>query len=119
MAKTSKTTSKCQISGDKKLKTIISLGYLPPVNKLQKIGSKLEEDHFYPTELIYSNISKLAQLNTIVDKKILFPKEYPYTSSTTKVLRENFKELSIECSKIIRLSKKDLVIQGMCNTKNK
>ena len=74
MAKTSKTTSKCQISGDKKLKTIISLGYLPPVNKLQKIGSKLEEDHFYPTELIYSNISHLAQLKTIVDKKILFPK---------------------------------------------
>ena len=118
MTKTSKTTSKCQISGDKKLKTIISLGYLPPVNKLQKIGSKLEEDHFYPAELIYSNISKLAQLNTIVDKQILFPKEYPYTSSTTKVLRENFKELSIECSKILKLNKKDLVIDIGSNDGN-
>jgi hypothetical protein len=38
MEKKSKTTSKCQVSGKKDLKKIISLGFLPPVNKLQKIG---------------------------------------------------------------------------------
>ena len=85
MRKTSITINKCQISGAKDLKTIVSLGYLPPVNKLKKINTLQEEDAFYPAELVYSNSSKLAQLNTIVDKTILFPKEYPYTSSTTKI----------------------------------
>ena len=67
---------------------------------------------------MYSSSSKLAQLNTIVDKKILFPKEYPYTSSTTKILRENFKELYSECKKIVNLSSKDLIIDIGSNDGN-
>ena len=92
MSQKSKTIDRCQISGAKDLKTILSLGYLPPVNKLIKINSSLCEEVFYPSELMYSQSSKLVQLSTIVNKEILFPKEYPYTSSTTKILRENFKE---------------------------
>ena len=118
MNKTSKTIDKCQVSKIKDLKTILSLGYLPPVNKLKKINSPLNEDTFYPAELVYSKSSKLVQLSTIVDKKILFPKEYPYTSSTTKILRENFKELYKECKKIISISKKDLIIDIGSNDGN-
>ena len=52
MEKKSKTINKCQVSGSRDLKTILSLGYLPPVNKLRKINSSLDEDTFYPiTEL--------------------------------------------------------------------
>ena len=116
--KKSKTINKCQISGTKDLKTIISVGYLPPVNKLKKIGSLLTEDVFFPSELVYSKSSHLVQLSTIVDKEILFPKEYPYTSSTTKILRENFKELYTDCNKIIDISKKDLVIDIGSNDGN-
>ena len=118
MHKKSKTIDRCQISGVKDLKTILSLGYLPPVNKLKKINSSLSEDVFYPAELMYSSSSKLFQLSTIVDKEILFPKEYPYTSSTTKVLRENFKELYKECKKILNISHKDLVIDIGSNDGN-
>ena len=39
MNKKSKTIDRCQISGVKDLKTILSLCYLPPVNKLKKINS--------------------------------------------------------------------------------
>ena len=118
MSKTSKTINRCQISGIKDLKTILSLGYLPPVNKLKKIDSLLDEDSFYPAELMFSKSSKLAQLSTIVNKEILFPKEYPYTSSTTKILRENFKELYRDCRKIINISSKDLVIDIGSNDGN-
>ena len=38
MNMTSKTINKCQISGIKDLKTILSLGYLPAVNKLKKLA---------------------------------------------------------------------------------
>ena len=118
MGKTSKIIDRCQISGLKDLKSILSLGYLPPVNKYKKINTSVEEETYYSTDLMYSSSSKLAQLNTIVDKKILFPKEYPYTSSTTKILRENFKELYSECKKIVNLSSKDLIIDIGSNDGN-
>ena len=118
MDKKSKTIDRCQISGAQDLKTVLSLGYLPPVNKLNKINSSLNEDVFYPAELMFSPSSKLLQLSTIVDKEILFPKEYPYTSSTTKILRENFKELYQDCKKIINISSKDLVIDIGSNDGN-
>ena len=51
---------------------------------------------------MYSPSSKLFQLDNILDKKILFPKSYPYTSSTTKNLRDNFKDLSQEVQKILK-----------------
>ena len=118
MNKTSKTIDKCQVSKRKDLKTILSLGYLPPVNKLKKINNLLVEDTFYPAELLYSKSSKLVQLSTMVDKKILFPKEYPYTSSTTKILRDNFKELYEEAKKITNIKKNDLVVDIGSNDGN-
>ncbi len=118
MDKTSKTITRCQISGISDLKIILSLGYLPPVNKLKKIGSPSNEDVFYPSDLMFSKSSKLVQLNTLVNKEVLFPKEYPYTSSTTKILRENFKELYNECTKIIKIKSKDLVIDIGSNDGN-
>ena len=86
----SRAVTRCQISNSSKLSSLIFLGYLPPVNTLRKIGSTPEEEISFPAELLYCNKSKLAQLGCIVDKKILFPYSYPYTSSTTKILRENF-----------------------------
>jgi len=118
MTKDSKIINRCQISGKKDLKKIISLGFLPPVNKLQKINKTPTEAKFFPAELVYSKSSKLVQLNTLVDKKILFPKEYPYTSSTTKILRENFKNLYKESTKLINISSKDLVIDIGSNDGN-
>jgi len=52
----------------------------------------------------------LAQLGCVVDAQILFPPEYPYTSGTTRVLRENFAELAKECAQILTLGKDDLVV---------
>jgi len=118
MEKTSKTIDRCQVSGKKDLRLIVSLGYLPPVNNFRKINSLTEEETFYPAELMYSPSSKLVQLNTIVNKETVFPKEYPYTSSTTKILRENFLELYNECSKIVDISKKDLIVDIGSNDGN-
>ena len=67
---------------------------------------------------MYSKSSKLVQLSNIVNKEVIFPKEYPYTSSTTKILRENFKELYNESTKLIELKKKDLVIDIGSNDGN-
>ena len=114
----SRPVTRCQISNSNKLKSLIFLGYLPPVNTLRKIGSTPEEEISFPAELLYCNKSKLAQLGCIVDKEILFPYSYPYTSSTTKILRENFTDLYKDTKKIINLKKNDLVIDIGSNDGN-
>ena len=72
---------------------IISLGNIPFVNDMHKSNKDDYITITAPLELYYCKLSKLVQLNIEVDKKILFPKSYPYTSSTTKILRDNFQEL--------------------------
>ncbi len=114
----SKPVTKCQISNSNKLKSLLFLGYLPPVNTLRKIGSTPKEEISFPAELLYCNKSKLAQLGCIVDKEILFPYSYPYTSSTTKILRENFSNLYKDTKKIIKLNKDDLIIDIGSNDGN-
>ena len=116
--KFSKIVTKCQISNSKNLDSLIFLGYLPPVNTLRKIGTTLEEEISFPAELLYCKKSKLAQLGCIVDKEILFPYTYPYTSSTTKILRENFADLYKDTRKMINLKKKDLIIDIGSNDGN-
>ena len=119
MSKTfSKVVNKCQISNSKNLESLIFLGYLPPVNTLRKIGSTPEEEISFPAELLFCRKSKLAQLGCIVDKEILFPYTYPYTSSTTKILRDNFADLYKDTKKIIELSKNDLIIDIGSNDGN-
>ena len=86
----------CNLSGDKNLIKILSLGLIPPVNQMNKINKPLKSQVYYPTELFYSKKSHLVQLGIILKKEILFPKEYPYTSSTTKILRDNFIDLAEE-----------------------
>ena len=114
----SKPVTKCQISNSKSLTSLLFLGYLPPVNTLQKIGSTPKEEISFPAELLYCNKSKLAQLGCIVNKEILFPYSYPYTSSTTKILRENFVDLYNDTSKIVELKKNDLIIDIGSNDGN-
>ena len=109
---------KCQVCSNEKLDSIMFLGYLPPVNQMHKVGERPREQPAYPAEILYCSKCHLVQLGLIVDAKILFPKEYPYTSSTTKVLRDNFAELYQECRTIINLGKNDLVIDIGSNDGN-
>ena len=108
----------CQISGSKKLNKIINLGFLPPVNEMFKIDKQNINHNFFNTELFYSNKSKLVQINTIVDKKIIFPKSYPYTSSTTKILRDNFYNLRLEVDKFFLGTKSKFILDIGSNDGN-
>jgi hypothetical protein len=113
-----KILTKCQISSSKKLETIINLGFLPPVNEMFKINNSNMNQNFFNTELLYCYKSKLAQINTIVDKEIIFPKSYPYTSSTTKNLRDNFKDLRKHIDKILNSNHRNFIIDIGSNDGN-
>jgi hypothetical protein len=118
MKETSKSVFTCQICGKNELESILFLGYLPPVNQMYKIGTQPEEQPSYPAELLYCKDCHLVQLGLVVEKEILFPSEYPYTSSTTKVLRDNFADLYDESSQLIHFDKDDLIIDIGSNDGN-
>ena len=101
---------RCQVCDSPELESILFLGYLPPVNTMPLIGAPLSEQPAYPAELLFCKNCTLAQLGLIVDPAILFPPSYPYTSGTTKILRENFAELSREVDSLYPLKPKQLII---------
>lgn len=109
---------RCQVCDHPDLEPILFLGYLPPVNKMRRIGEKPDEESGYPAQILYCPRCHLVQLGLIVDPAILFPPEYPYTSSTTKILRENFAELYEECTALIDLKPDDLVVDIGSNDGN-
>lgn len=112
-----KLIEKCQISGNKNIKKIVSLGKMPLVNSMY--SSKINEPEiFAPLDLYFCPSSKLVQLGIILKQDLLFPKSYPYTSSTTKILRDNFKQLSFEIEKYNLINKGDLIIDIGSNDGN-
>src|SRR5262245_57176059 len=100
----------CQICGHSALETVLSLGYMPPVNQMVPIGEVQRQQPWFPTNLLHCPKCELVQLGLAVDPVIIFPPEYPYTRGMTRILRENFAELYAESSKMLGLGKDDLVV---------
>ena len=100
----------CQICQSFNLEPILFLGFLPPVNLMQKINEFPKEQAAYPALTLLCKKCQLVQLGLVVDANILFPPEYPYTSGTTKILRENFAELSQEVQSLLEPKSNDLVV---------
>jgi hypothetical protein len=100
----------CQICGYAPLSKVLSLGYMPPVNQMVAVGEVPRQQPWFPTDLLFCPKCELVQLGLAVDPVIIFPPEYPYTSGTTKLLRDNFAELYSEASTMLKLGPQDLVI---------
>ena len=100
----------CQVCDSPDLHPVIFLGYLPPVNQMREIGESPREQPAYPAQLLHCPQCQLVQLGLVVDPNILFAPDYPYTSGTTRILRENFAELYQECKTIIALGPDDLIV---------
>jgi alkanesulfonate monooxygenase SsuD/methylene tetrahydromethanopterin reductase-like flavin-dependent oxidoreductase (luciferase family) len=101
---------RCQACDSDELEPVLFVGYLPPVNTMPPIGERPHEQPAYPAQVLRCRRCELVQLGLVVDPAILFPPEYPYTSGTTRILRENFAELYREVSALYPLTKDDLVV---------
>jgi hypothetical protein len=100
----------CQVCGHAPLDTVLSLGYMPPVNQMVPIGQVPRQLPWFPTTLLHCRNCELVQLGLAVDPVIIFPPEYPYTSGTTKLLRDNFADLQRESAAMLGLGDQDLVV---------
>jgi hypothetical protein len=101
---------RCQVCDSPDLQPVLFLGYLPPVNQMRLIDQQPAEQPAYPAQLLHCPVCQLVQLGLVVDPQILFPPEYPYTSGTTKILRENFAEMYAEARTVLPLTAEDLIV---------
>jgi hypothetical protein len=100
----------CQMCGSPDLSSVLFVGYLPPVNTMPPVGTRPDEQPAYPAEVLRCSRCTLVQLGLTVDPAILFPPSYPYTSGTTRILRENFAELCREATPLVGIAKADVVV---------
>ena len=100
----------CQSCDSPDLELGISLGYLPPCNFFLPIGDTVTAVPTTPHEVFFCTRCGLAQLGYVPPQTETFPASYPYTSSTTRALRDNFAGLYAESQKIQPLVPGDLVI---------
>lgn len=100
----------CQVCGHAPLDDVLSLGYMPPVNQMVRIGVVPRQQPWFPTNLLHCHNCELVQLGLAVDPVIIFPPDYPYTSGTTKLLRDNFADLARESAAMLGLGNDDLVV---------
>ena len=89
---------------------VLSLGYMPPVNQMVPIGDLPRQQPWFPTNLLFCPSCELVQLGLAVDPAIIFPPDYPYTSGTTRILRDNFADLCAESAAMLGLGSNDLVV---------
>ncbi len=100
----------CQACDNTNLTHILSLGPLPPCNDMRPIGEPAKAQEWLPTDLLYCPKCELVQLEYVGDPRVVFPASYPYTSGSTKLLRDNFKDLARECYQLMNFGPDDLVI---------
>lgn len=100
--------TRCQSCDSTALESVIHLGFHPLCNDLREVSAPPAPFTTYPLEMIRCTKCSLAQLGYVLPSETLFPKSYPYTSSTTRILRENFADLRAELG--LFLGEKDLIV---------
>ena len=102
-------SSKCQICGSIDLQVILKYGHQCPVHGHRTKDQLNEEEVFYPLNLCFCNNCFLVQIDYIIDPQIVFYPGYPYMTSMTNMLVNNFRELANYCYDKF-LNSQDLVV---------
>lgn len=100
----------CQLCGATELRSLLFLGYVPPLNQLYPRGEPLTEEVCCPAEALYCDRCHLVQLGFVLHEDVLFPPAYPYVSGTTRVQRENFADLHRETTSLLSLKDGTFVV---------
>lgn len=77
---------------------------------MRTVGEEPQPETWLPTDLYYCDKCELVQLGCIGDANVVFPPSYPYTSGTTRILRDNFADLACKAKALLKLKPDDLVI---------
>jgi NDP-4-keto-2,6-dideoxyhexose 3-C-methyltransferase len=108
MSKKIKRVTNCLLCKNSKLKPIFDLGNLYVSNFVDK--KNILKGVKSPLNLLYCNNCTLIQLSHLAPQEIMYRRFYWYKSGVTKTMRMGLKELFIDCVKIAKLKKDDVVL---------
>ncbi len=100
----------CRICQSENLTKFLNLGGTPLADDFLSPDRLKEPEVYYPLEVFICNDCSLVQLGYVVPPEILFQRDYPYVSSTTKTGVEHFHSLAKEACSRFGLSSNDLVV---------
>jgi hypothetical protein len=100
----------CQICHSKDLEPILSLGHQPVVQQHLTPEKLREPEMAFPLNWCRCPSCGLVQIDYIIDPKVVFHSEYPYQTGMTKMLIDNFRELTFLIAARYKLTEKDLAV---------
>tara|TARA_Y100000589_G_scaffold18035_1_gene14976 strand:- start:364 stop:1608 length:1245 start_codon:yes stop_codon:yes gene_type:complete len=105
---------KCEVCGNKSLKSVLDLGLHPMCDDLIKVGDdKICKD--YPIEILYCKTCRTAHQKYQVPKHDLFPSSYHYRARFTSDVLEGMKGLVTSCEEQFGLMNEKKVLDIGCN----
>jgi SAM-dependent methyltransferase len=107
--------SGCRSCGNPNLKPILSFGKTPIADALLKEVQLKKPELTVPLDLVFCPTCALLQITETVNPEILFCRDYPYFSSTSKAYLKHSKENAEELIKSRKLDSKSLVVEPACN----
>jgi SAM-dependent methyltransferase len=105
----------CRSCGNADLKPIISFGKTPIADALLKKEQLEQPELLVPLTLVFCPNCSLVQIVETVDPEVLFCRNYPYFSSTSRAYLAHSKKNAEELIKSRKLNSKSLVIEPACN----
>lgn len=109
------TISGCRSCGEKDLKPIIEFGKTPLADGLLKKEQLNLPEIQVPLSLVFCPKCSLVQIVETVDPEVLFCRNYPYFSSTSKEYIQHTKKNAEEIISERKLGVQSLVIEPACN----
>lgn len=107
--------SGCRSCGNPSLEAILSFGCTPLADALLTEEQLKKPELMVPLDLVFCPRCALVQITETVDPSVLFCRDYPYFSSTSKAYLEHSRENAEELIVSRRLNSNSLVIEPACN----
>lgn len=100
----------CRLCKSQNLEKYLDLGFTSPADQFLRKEQLVEQETWYPLEVMLCMDCGLSQLSYIVSPEILYRHDYPYEASITKMGCEHWAKFANSVSKRFNLGSEDLVI---------
>ena len=106
----------CRMCKSNNIKKFLDLGFSALSDNFLTKDQLEKSESFFPLSVNLCSNCGLCQLGYVVPPELMFNKDYPYDSSTTKTGREHFTKMGIDICNEFELSQNSLVIDVGSNS---
>jgi SAM-dependent methyltransferase len=101
---------KCRLCKSPILRPIVDLGFTPPADQFLRESQLCEPEISYPLRLCLCSVCNFAQLDHVVDPRVLYQRDYPYEASVTRAGHAHWTDFARDAVARLKLGADDLVV---------